>query len=106
MTLYSNGQSIGTIPIDENGSLAIAKSGGSNLMFDGQLFTVSGSNISMQPQTETSSENGFTIIGTQTGTGVLGSNTITINLSITGTWNESGGTSGNLSGSSIITLIK
>ena len=106
LTLYSNGQSIGIMDLDDNGSLDITKSGESDLMIDGELFTVSGSNISMQPLTETSSEDGVTIIGTQTGSGVLGSNTISINLSITGTWNASDGTSGNLSGSYTMSLTK
>ena len=106
LTLYSNGQSIGIMDLDDNGSLDITKSGESDLMIDGELFTVSGSNISMQPLTETSSEDGVTIIGTQTGSGVLGSNTISINLSITGTWNASDGTSGNLSGSYTRSLTK
>ena len=77
-------------------------------MIDSTLYTVSGSNISAQPQTETltDTDNGVNLIVNSTGSGVLGSNTIIINLSVTGTWNESGGISVNLSGSSIITLIK
>ena len=106
LTLYSNGQSIGTIPIDNNGSLDITKSGSSDLMIDGTLCTLSGSNISVQAETLTSSEDGVTFIMTQTGSGVLGSNTISINLSITGTWNASDGTSGNLSGSYTRSLTK
>ena len=106
LTLYSNGQSIGTLPIDDNGSLEITKTGSSDLMIDGTLCTLSGSNIIVPAGNATSSEDGLTIIATQTGSGVLGSSIITLNLSYTGTWNSDNGTSGNLSGSTTMSLTK
>ena len=106
LTLYSNGQSIGTLPIDDNGSLEITKTGSSDLMIDGTLCTLSGSNIIVPAGTATSSEDGLTIIVTNTGSGVLGSSIITLNLSYTGTWNSDNGTSGNLSGSTTMSLTK
>jgi hypothetical protein len=106
LTLYSNGQSIGTLPIDDNGSLEITKTGSSDLMIDGTLCTLSGSNIIVPAETATSSEDGFTLILTLTGSGVLSSSIITLNFSYTGTWNSDNGMSGNLSGSTTMSLTK
>lgn len=106
LTFYHNGQSIGTSPINENGTMSISKSGENDLIIGGQTFTVSGTHLSSDPQSITRTNDGVNIVGTSTDNGTLGSNIITINSSITGTWNNSNGASGNFSGSMTITLTK
>lgn len=106
LTLYQNGQSIGTVPINENGSMSITKSGENDLIINGQRFTVSGTHLSSDPESITETTNGVNIVATSNSNGTLGSNIITINSSITGTWNNSNGDSGNLSGSMTTTLTK
>ena len=106
ITLYQAGSSIGTVPIDESGTADISKSGENGLMIDGKLFFVNGNNLSSDPESITETDNGVVIVGTATYSGKLSSNIITINSSITGTWSNSNGANGNLSGTSVNTLTK
>lgn len=106
LTLYHNGQNAGTVPIDTNGSMSITKSGENDLIINGKRFTVSGTHLSSDPESITETTDGVNIVATYTRNGTLGSNIITINSSITGTWNNSYGASGNLSGSTTTTLTK
>lgn len=106
LTLFQNGQSIGTIPSNENGTVTISKSGSNALLIDGKTYIVNGTNLSSNPTPLTQTSNGVTMVGTELSNGTLGSNIITLNNSLTGTWNASNGASGNLSGSVIITLTR
>lgn len=106
LTIYQNGSSVGTVPIDESGSVEVTKSGEKGLMIDGKLFVVNDNKLSSDPESITETDNGVNLVGTATYTGQLGSSMITINSSITGTWSNSNGASGNYSGTSVRTLTK
>ena len=106
LTLYYAGESIGTVPIDETGTANVSKSGENGLMIDGKLFTVNDNKLSSDPESVTETDNGVNIVGTATYSGQLGSNIITINSSITGTWSNSNGATGNFSGTTVRTLTK
>jgi hypothetical protein len=106
LTLFQNGQSIGTIPLNENGTVAISKSGSNALLINGSTYNVNGNNLSSNPTPITQTSDGVTIVGTELSNGTLGSNLITFNNSITGTWNATNGDSGNLSGAVITTLTR
>lgn len=106
LTLYQNGQSIGTVPVNESATVTITKSGSNALLIDGTTYIVNGSNLSSNPKSQIDNSNGVNIVGTEVSNGTLGSNIITFNNSITGTWNAVNGDSGNLSGSLIITLTR
>lgn len=106
LTLYQNGTILGTVPINESGTTDITKSGENGLKIGGRLYFVNGSNLSTDPQSYTSNENGVVIVGTDISSGNLGSNLVNINSSITGTWSNSNGASGNFSGNYILVLSK
>ena len=106
LTLYQNGSILGTVPINETGTIDITKSGENGLKIGGRLYFVNGSNLSTDSQSYTLNENGVVMVGTDTSSGNLGSNLININSSITGTWSNSSGANGNFSGSYIIVLNK
>lgn len=105
LTLFQNGQSVGTVPINENGPITISKSGSNSLIIDGKTYTVSGSNLTSPPTPVTENANGVVIVATENSNGTLGSNII-LNNTATGTWNNSNGASGNLSGSYVTTLTR
>lgn len=105
LTLFQNGQSVGTVPINENGLITISKSGSNSLIIDGKTYTVSGSNLTSPPTPVTENANGVVIVATENSNGTLGSNII-LNNTATGTWNNSNGASGNLSGSYVTTLTR
>ena len=106
LTLYYNGESAGTVPIDETGTADISKSGDNDLIIDGQRFTVTGNNLTSNPESITETDNGVNIVGTATYSGQLGNNLITVNSSITGTWSNSDGYTGNFSGTVVNTFTK
>lgn len=106
LSLYHNGRNIGSIPIDTTGSMSITKSGENDLIINGKRFMVNGTHLSSDPESVTETSDGVNIVATYTRSGTLGSNIITINSSVTGTWNNSHGASGNLSGSTTTTLTK
>ena len=106
LTLFQNGQSIGTAPLNETNTVSISKSGSNALLINGTTYIVNGTNLSSDPQPLTETSNGFNIVGTTVSNGTLGSNIITLNGAVTGTWNNSNGASGNLSGSVISTLTR
>jgi hypothetical protein len=105
LTLFQNGQSIGTIPVNENGPITISKSGSNSLIIGGKTYTVNGSNLTSPPTPFTENANGVVIVATENSNGTLGSNII-FNNTVTGTWNSTNGASGNLSGSYVITLTR
>ena len=105
LTLFQNGQSVGTVPINENGPITISKSGSNSLIIDGKTYTVNGSNLTSPPTPFTENANGVVIVATENSNGTLGSNII-FNNTVTGTWNSTNGASGNLSGSYVITLTR
>ncbi len=106
LTIYQNGSSVGTVPIDTSGSVEITKSGEKSLIIDGKLFVVNDNKLSSDPESVTETDNGVNMVGTATFSGQLGSNVITINSSITGSWSNSNGASGNYSGTTVRTLTK
>jgi hypothetical protein len=105
-TLFQNGQSVGTVPLNETGTVSISKSGSSALIIDGKTYIVNGNNLSSNPTPITQTSDGVSIVGTELSDGTLGSNIIVLNSSLTGTWNTASGASGNLSGSGITTLTR
>ena len=106
LTLFQNGQSIGTVPINETNTVSISKSGSNALIIDGKNYIVNGTNLSSNPTPVTQTSSGINIVGTEVSYGTLGSSIISLNNAITGTWNETSGASGNLSGSVITTLTR
>ena len=106
VTLFQNGQSVGTVPIHETNTVSISKSGSNALLINETTYIVNGTNLSSNPQPLTETSNGVNIVGTTVSNGTLGSNIITLNGAVTGTWNNSNGASGNLSGSVISTLTR
>ena len=105
-TLFQNGQSIGTIPLNETSTVSISKSGSSALLIDGTAYIVNGTNLSSNPTPVNENSDGFNIVGTALSNGNLSSNIISLNGAITGTWNANTGASGNLSGNVITTLTR
>lgn len=105
LTLFQNGQSVGTQPLNDSGPVTISKSGSNSLIIDGKTYTVSGSNLTSPPTPVTENANGVVIIATDNTNGTLGTNII-LNSTITGTWNNSNGASGNLSGNAVTTLTR
>ena len=105
LTLFQSGQSVGTVPINENGPVTISKSGSNSLIIDGKTYTVNGNNLTSPPTPVTENANGVVIVATENSNGTLGSNII-LNNTVTGTWNNSNGASGNLSGSYVTTLTR
>ena len=106
LTLFQNGQSIGTVPINETNTVSISKSGSNALIIDGKNYIVNGTNLSSNPTPVTQTSSGINIVGTEVSYGTLGSSIISLNNAITGTWNATSGASGNLSGSVITTLTR
>lgn len=106
LTLYHNGSPVGTVPINETGTINIKKSGENGLTVGDRLYFVNGSNLSTDAKSYTLNDEGVVVVGTETSSGNLGSNLVTINSSITGTWSNSHGANGNLSGSYTIVLTK
>jgi hypothetical protein len=106
VTLFQNGQSVGTVPINETNTVSISKSGSNALLINETIYIVNGTNLSSNPQPLSETSNGVNIVGTTVSNGTLGSNIITLNGAVTGTWNNSNGASGNLSGSVISTLTR
>jgi hypothetical protein len=106
LTLFQNGQSVGTAPVNESRTVSISKSGSSALLIDGKTYTVNGNSLSTTPTPLTETSNGVTIVATVNTSGTLGSNIINFNDTITGTWNATSGDSGNLSGNAVTTLTR
>jgi hypothetical protein len=106
LTLFQNGQSLGTFPINESSTVAISKSGSNTLVINGISYIVNGNNLSTNATPMTSSSDGVTTVTTQNSNGTLGSNIINFDGTVTGTWNNTNGASGNLSGNSITVLTK
>lgn len=105
ITFFQNGQSVGTAPINNSGPVTISKSGSNSLLIDGKIYIVNGNNLTSNPTPITDNTSGVTTIATENSNGTLGSNII-LNNTITGTWNNTNGASGNLSGSGITTLTR
>jgi len=75
-------------------------------MIDGKLYVVNDNKLSSDPESFTETDNGFNMVRTATSSWQLGSGVITINISLTGTWSASDGSTGNLSGTAVQTLTK
>lgn len=106
LTLYQNGQSVGTVPINKTAAVTITKSGSNALIIDGTSYIVVGNNLTSNPTPVNENSNGVNIVGTGLSSGTISSNIISLNDAITGTWNTTAGASGNLSGTVITTLTK
>ena len=106
LTLYQNGQTVGTVPINESNTVTISKSGSNALLIDGTSYIVNGNNLSSNPTPVIENSDGVNIVGTAVSNGTLGSNIISFNEAVTGTWNATTGASGNLSGAVIKTLTR
>jgi hypothetical protein len=106
LTLFQNGQSVETVPINESSAVTISKSGSNALLIDGTSYIVNGNNLSSNPTPVIENSDGFNIVGTAVSSGTLGSNIISLNDAVTGTWNTTTGASGNLSGAVIKTLTR
>lgn len=105
-TFYQNGQSVGTEPINASGSFVISKSGAMDLLIGKERFTVTGTHIAADPAAYVSTNNGLSLVGTGIDNGTLGVNLITVNSSLTGTWSNSNGATGNFSGTATAILTK
>lgn len=103
-TIYHNGES-STSPINDSGTRTISKSGKSHLMIGDKLYLVNDSRLSSDPESFSETNYGVSLVGTITEKGILGDGVITINGSITGTWNGNGA-SGNFSSSMRAILTK
>lgn len=106
LTLFQNGQSIGTAPLNESRTVSVSKSGSNALIIDGKTFTVNGNSLSSATAPLTETSNGISFVATVNTSGTLGSNIINLNETITGTWNAISGDSGNLSGGAVTTLTR
>lgn len=106
LTLYQNGQSVGTVPVNKTAAVTITKSGSNALIIGGTSYFVNGNNLSSNPSPVNENSDGFNIVGTALSSDTLSSNIISLNDAITGTWNTTAGASGNLSGTVITTLTK
>lgn len=105
ITFFQNGQSVGTAPLNDSGPVTISKSGSNSLLIDGKIYIVNGNNLTSNPTPITDNTSGVVIIATENSNGTLGSNII-LNSTITGTWNNTNGASGNLSGNGVQTLTR
>lgn len=106
LTLFQNGQSIGTAPLNDSSTVSISKSGSNALIINGTTYTVNGSSLTSTPMPLTQTSDGITFVITVISSGTLGSNIINLNDTFTGTWNATTGDSGNLSGNAVTTLTK
>lgn len=107
ITLYYYGDVLGTSPLDENGTMVIEKVGDDYLLIGGKRFRVDGDRLSADPEPINEyGDNGVIITGTETANGRLGSNLITLESKMTGTWKNAYNESGNFSGKIINTLTK
>jgi hypothetical protein len=106
LTFYQNGQSVGTAPLNQSNSVVISKSGSNILIIDGKSYTVNGNSLTSSPNPINENSNGISIVGTDNSNGTLGTNIINLNHTITGTWNNTNGASGNLSGNAVTTLTR
>lgn len=106
LTLFQNGLSVGTIPLNQNSTVSISKSGNNILLIDGTSYIVNGNNLNSNPTPITQNSNGVNIVASENSYGTLGSNIIILNNSVTGTWNSTNSTSGNLSGTVVTTLTR
>lgn len=106
LTFYQNGQSVGTAPLNQSNSVVISKSGSNILIIDGKSYTVNGNSLTSSPNPINDNSNGISIVGTENSNGTLGSNIINLNETVTGTWNNTNGASGNLSGNAVTTLTR
>lgn len=105
LTIYENGQIVGTAPLNQTSTVTISKSGTNTLIIDGDSYIVNNNNLSTNQIPFNENNNGIIMIGTANRSGTLGANIITINTSITGTWNNANG-SGNMSGNISSNLTK
>jgi hypothetical protein len=105
LTFFENGQSVATVPVNDTETVTISKSGSNILIIDGVNFIVNGNNLSTNQTPFTENINGFALVGTVNTSGTLGTNIITLDSSLTATWNNASG-SGNMSGNLISTLTK
>ncbi len=106
ITFYESGNVLLTLPINETETAEVTKKGDNGLMIGDQLFFVNGTQLTSDPESVNETLNGLNIVGTRTATGELGSNIITINSNLTGTWSSQDGRNGNLTGTMLITLTK
>lgn len=107
LTFIFLGENIGSLPLDNNSTVEITKSGENDLMLGDDKYSVVGTNISSEIISSNLTTNeGLDLFLDTEYNGILGSNRITINGLVTGTWNDSEGFSGNLSGSATSILTK
>jgi len=106
LTIYHNGEPTGTIPINETGTTEVSKSGENNLSIGGQIFTLNGNSLTTNPKNTTITQDGVNMVGTETFSGQVSSEIITINSDYVGTWSHSNGNTGNFSGTVVTTLTK
>lgn len=106
LTLFYAGQSIGTVPIDENGTTNITKTGENGLKIGSKVFYLNGNRLTSDPDSFSETADGFNMVGTAVYSGTVSADIITINMEITGSWSNSQGASGNFSGTSVNTLTR
>lgn len=106
LTLYHMGESVETVPIDETGTSVISKSGENSLNIDGKIFTLNGNSLTTNPESIANTQDGVNMVGTTIYSGQVGSEIITINSDITGSWSNSHGATGNFSGIVVTILTK
>lgn len=106
LTLYYLGESVGTVPLDDIGTMDVSKSGESNLKIGDKIFTLNGNSLTSNPESITQTQDGVNMVGTIVSSGQLSSEIITINSDITGSWSNSYGGNGNFSGVLVTILTK
>lgn len=105
LTLYHDGQVLVTVPLEEEGSTHVFKSGEKDLKIGDKIYIVNGNRLTGEVENFSSTQDGFNMVGTSTYSGNLGDNIITINSDVTGTWSGEGLT-GNFSGEIVIVMTK
>lgn len=105
LSLYFNGEVIGTVPINETGNTVISKSGESGLKIDGKDFFLTGNRLITDPLSENGEADGMQMFLAIVYSGQVSNNLIVIPYTISGNWSKQGD-AGNLAGSGTITLTR
>lgn len=105
-SLFYFGDVIGTAPINDRGTVYISKSGENELIIDDKKFTLNGTSLTSNPESISQNEGGMNMVGTAIYTGQVGTDIITINTEMSGSWSTNDGLSGEFSGTSVTTFTR
>ena len=113
VSMNAAGTALYTVPINDNGTATVTKSGDNELNIDGITMTLSGNSLLpvTAPFNESVTEQGVSmnISGTVTLQGTVSVGIITVNATYSGIWNGSQGDtslSGTISGTAVSTFTK